>query len=49
VQPAKGRRFDERATWAIGLFEKIEERNRASNSFVGAGVQQPSAYTGWRR
>ena len=49
VQPAKGKRFDERATWAIGLFEKIEERNRASNSFVGAGVQQPSAYTGWRR
>ena len=41
--------LDERAGWAIGLFEKIVERNRASNSFVGAGVQQPSAYTGWRR
>ena len=49
VQPVKGKRFDERATWAIGLFEKIEERNRSSNSFAGAGVQQPSAYTGWRR
>jgi phytoene synthase len=49
VQPVKGKRFDERAGWAIGLFEKIEERNRASNSFVGAGVQQPSAYIGLRR
>jgi phytoene synthase len=49
VQPVKAKRFDERAGWAIGLFEKIEERNRASNSFAGAGVQQPSAYTGWRR
>jgi phytoene synthase len=45
----RSKRFDERATWALGLFERIEERNRASNSFVGAGVQAPSAFTAWRR
>ncbi len=49
LQPATGKSFDERATWAIGLFERIEERNRASSSFVGAGVQRPSAYTALRR
>jgi hypothetical protein len=42
-------RFDERALWAIGLFERIEERNRTSSSFVGAGQRRTSALSGWRQ
>ena len=43
VRPA---RFDERVLWTIGLFERIEERQRASNSFSGAGQQPPSVFSG---
>jgi hypothetical protein len=32
--------------WTIGLFERLEERQRASNSFAGAGQQQPSVFSG---
>lgn len=39
-------RFDERVLWTIGLFERIEERQRASNSFHGAGQQPPSVFSG---
>jgi phytoene synthase len=43
VRPA---RFDERMLWTIGLFERLEERQRANNSFKGAGQQQPSVFSG---
>ncbi len=43
VRPA---RFDERMLWTIGLFERIEARQRASNSFNGAGQQPPSVFSG---
>jgi phytoene synthase len=39
-------RFDERMLWAIGLFERLEERQLASNSFDGAGRQAPSVFSG---
>jgi phytoene synthase len=39
-------RFDERMLWAIGLFERLEERQLASNSFAGAGRQAPSVFSG---
>lgn len=43
VRPA---RFDESMLWTIGLFERLEERQRASNSFSGAGQQSPSVFSG---
>lgn len=39
-------RFDQRLLWAIGLFERIEARQLASNSFAGAGRQAPSVFSG---
>ena len=44
-RPGK-QRFDQRLLWAIGLFERLEERQLASNSFVGAGRQAPSVFSG---
>lgn len=49
VTTGRNARFDERALWAIGLFERIEERNRTNSSFVGAGERRPSALSGWRQ
>ncbi len=43
---ARPARFDERMLWTIGLFERIEARQRASNSFNGAGQQPPSVFSG---
>lgn len=40
------RHFGDRMLWTIGLFERIEERQRASNSFAGAGQQPPSVFSG---
>lgn len=46
-EPRPGKqRFDQRLLWAIGLFERLEERQLASNSFVGAGRQAPSVFSG---
>ncbi len=39
-------RFDQRLLWTIGLFERLEERQLASNSFAGAGRQAPSVFSG---
>lgn len=39
-------RFDQRLLWTIGLFERLEERQLASNSFAGAGQQAPSVFSG---
>lgn len=39
-------RFDERMLWTIGLFERLEERQLASNSFAGAGRHPPSVFSG---
>lgn len=44
-QPGK-QRFDQRLLWAIGLFERLEARQLASNSFAGAGRQAPSVFSG---
>ncbi len=47
AEPRPGKqRFDQRLLWAIGLFERLEERQLASNSFVGAGRQAPSVFSG---
>ncbi|OYU00651.1 MAG: phytoene synthase [Burkholderiales bacterium PBB1] len=45
TRPGK-QRFDQRLLWAIGLFERLEERQLASNSFAGAGRQAPSVFSG---
>lgn len=46
-EPRPGKqRFDQRLLWAIGLFERLEERQLASNSFVGAGRPAPSVFSG---
>lgn len=45
TQPRKPR-FDERMLWTIGLFERLEERQLASNSFVGVGRHLPSVFSG---
>jgi phytoene synthase len=39
-------RFDQRLLWTIGLFERLEERQLANNSFAGAGRQAPSVFSG---
>lgn len=38
--------FVDRMRWTIGLFERMEERQRADNSFVGVGQRQPSVFSG---
>jgi len=43
---ARKPRFEERMLWTISLFERREERQLASNSFAGAGRQQPSVFSG---
>ena len=43
---ARKSRFDERMLWTIGLFERLEERQLASNSFAGAGRHPPSVFSG---
>ncbi len=40
------RSFDERMSWTIGLFEKIEERHLSTNSFANAGSRAPSVFSG---
>ena len=46
-EPQPGtQRFDQRLLWAIGLFERLEARQLASNSFAGAGRQAPSVFSG---
>lgn len=46
VEQRPPRHFGDRVLWTIGLFERLEERQRASNSFAGAGQQQPSVFSG---
>jgi phytoene synthase len=43
---ARKPRFDERMLWTIGLFERLEERQLANNSFAGVGRQSPSVFSG---
>jgi len=43
---ARKPRFDERMLWTIRLFERLEERQLASNSFAGAGRHPPSIFSG---